>query len=65
VNFQSLTTEALKIRLMALWAVLVYLRPVGRDRWGMKEIRYVAKFWLEIMEVEYHWEVLSLVGATY
>jgi len=33
--------------------------------WGMKEIRHVTKFWLEIMELDYYWEVLSKVGATY
>jgi hypothetical protein len=33
--------------------------------WGMEEIRYVTKFWLEIMEVEYEWGVLRLLGETY
>lgn len=31
----------------------------------MKEIGHVTKFRLEIMELEYYWEVLSLAGATY
>lgn len=65
VKVQSLTRETLKIRLMALWAVVVYVWPVRGDMWGMKEIRHVTKFWLEIMELDYYWEVLSKVGATY